>query len=108
MKHRYWIALAAAAGIGLTGCMHSADESGNSGTMRRAEAPAPDSSATKPTSGDTTSTPGTAAPDTTSDPNCTRDTTGTGTNCTPGTQTHPDTSQPSPPDTSTSPPPQAR
>ena len=100
MKHRYWIALAAAAGIGLSGCMHSGDESGNSGTMRRAEAPA---GSTKPNSGDTTSTPGTAAPDTTTDPNCTRDTTGTGSNCPPDAQTRPDTSQ-SPPDTSTSPP----
>jgi len=101
MKHGYWIALVAAAGMGLSGCMHSGDDSGNSGTMRRAEAPA-----SKPSSGDTTSTPGTATPDTTTDPNCTRDTTGTGTNCSSGTQTHPDTSAPQS-DTSTSPP-QAR
>ena len=87
--------------MGLSGCMHSGDDSGNSGTMRRAEAPA-----SKPSSGDTTSTPGTATPDTTTDPNCTRDTTGTGTNCSSGTQTHPDTSAPQS-DTSTSPP-QAR
>ena len=103
MKHRYWIALAAAAGIGLSGCMHSGDEGGNTGTMRRAEAPADKGTTSKPTSGDTTSSPGTATPDTTTDPNCKRDTTGTGTNCSPDAQTHPDTTAP-PPDSSTSPP----